>query len=106
VWLADAGNCPKSALGYDFDGATFTHVGDKVSFEVAAASFGLDADPALQRLGQLLHFIDIGGIPADGAAGVEMRVRGLVALHAEGDALRAAALPVFDALCAALWRPA
>jgi hypothetical protein len=102
VWLADARECPKSALGYDFDGATFTHVGDKVSFEVVAASFGLDGDPALRRLGQLVHFIDIGGIPVDEAPGVEMLVRGLQALHADDDALLAATLPMFDTLYAAL----
>jgi hypothetical protein len=102
LWLADVGQCPKSALGYDFDGATFTHVGDKVSFEVVAASFGLDGDPALQRLGQLVHFIDIGGIPVDEAPGVEMLVRGFQTLHADDDALLAATLPMFDTLYAAL----
>lgn len=102
VWLADVRQCPTSALGYDFDGATFTHVGDKVSFEVVAASFGLDGDPALQSLGQLVHFIDIGGIPVDEAPGVEMLVRGLQTLHADDDALLAAALPMFDTLYAAL----
>ena len=101
-WLADARKCSKSALGYDFDGATFTHVGDKVSFEVVAAAFGLDEDPALIRLGQLVHFIDIGGIPVDEASGVEMLVRGLQAIHAKDDALLAAAVPMFDSLYAAL----
>jgi hypothetical protein len=102
LWLPDARQCPKAALGFDFDGAAFTHLGDKVSFEVVAASFGLDADPALQRLGQLVHFIDVGGIPVDEAAGVGMLVRGLQRLHADDDALLAAALPMFDTLYAAL----
>ncbi|MEY8689253.1 MAG: chromate resistance protein ChrB domain-containing protein [Leptothrix sp. (in: b-proteobacteria)] len=105
LWLADARKCPKSALGFDFDGATFTHVADKVSFEVVAASFGLDEDAALVRLGQLVHYIDVGGIPVDEAAGVEMLVRGLQALHADDDALLAAAAPVFDTLYAALRQP-
>lgn len=101
IWLADPKKCPKSALGYDFDGASFTHVGDKVTFEVMAASFGLHEDPALARLGALVHCIDIGGIPVDEAPGVEMLVRGLQARHADDDALLAAAIPVFDALYAA-----
>jgi len=29
LWLADPKKCPKSALGFDFDGARFTHVGTK-----------------------------------------------------------------------------
>lgn len=105
TWLADPRKCPKSALGYDFDGATFTHVGDKVTFEVVAESFGLLEDPALQRLGRLVRCIDIGGIPVDEAPGFEMLIRGLQARHANDDALLAAALPVFDACYAALQVP-
>jgi hypothetical protein len=101
LWLADARKCPKSALGYDFDGATFSHVGDKVSFEVVASAFGLHDEPAITKLGELVHFIDVGGIPVDEAAGVEMLVRGLQARHADDDALLAAALVLFDALYAA-----
>ena len=105
TWLRDPKKCPKSALGYDFDGATFTHVGDKVSFEVVAESFGLMTDPALQRLAALVHFIDIGGIPVDEAPGFEMLIRGLQARHPKDDDLLAAALPVFDACHAAFQEP-
>lgn len=101
VWLADARRCPKSALGYDFDGARFTHVGDKVTFEVVAESFGLLDDPALQHLARLVHCIDVGGVTVDEAPGVEMLVRGLQARHADDEALLTAALPLFDALHAA-----
>lgn len=102
VWLVDPKKCPKSALGFDFDGARFTHVGDKVTFEVVAQTFGLDEDAALKRLGQLVHYIDIGGIPVDEAAGVEMLVRGLQAQHGNDDALLAASCAFFDTLYAAL----
>ena len=101
AWLADPKKCPKSAVGYDFDGATFTHVGERVTFEVVASSFGLDADPAVARLGQLVHAIDVGGIPLDEAPGVELLVRGLQAQHRDDDALLAAACTTFDALYAA-----
>jgi hypothetical protein len=102
VWLADPKKCPKSALGFDFDGARFTHVGDKVTFEVVAHTFRLDEDPVLKRLGQLVHYIDIGGIPVDEAAGIEMMVRGLQAQHDNDDALLAASCDFFDTLYAAL----
>jgi hypothetical protein len=101
VWLKDARKCPKSALGYDFDGAAFTHVGDRVTFEVVAESFGLLGDPALQTLARLVHCIDVGGITVDEAPGFEMLVRGLQALHAEDDPLLAAACVAFDACYAA-----
>src|SRR6516164_9106018 len=53
-WLARPSDCPKSALGFDFDGATFTHVGDRVTFQTLLASFGLEPNPALVRLGVLV----------------------------------------------------
>ena len=105
VWLADPKKCPKDALGFDFDGATFTHAGDKVTFEVVAQAFGLDGDVALQRLGQLVHYIDVGGIPIDEAPGLEMVVRGLQAQHADHGKLLASSAAVFDSLYAALKVP-
>ena len=102
AWLADASKCPGTAVGFDFDGAAFTHVADKVTFEVVAESFGLLDDPALVRFANLVHCIDVGGIPVDEAPGFEMLVRGLQASHADDDALLAASLPLLDAWYAAL----
>lgn len=102
IWLANDKKCPKSALGFDFDGATFTHVGERVTFEVMSASFALDNDPGIKRLGHLVHFVDVGGIPVDEAPGLELVVRGLQAQHADDDALLAASMPLFDALYAGL----
>jgi hypothetical protein len=102
LWLDDPKKCPKSALGFDFDGARFTHVGDKVSFEVVVHAFGLEQDAALKRVGDLVHYIDVGGIPVDEAAGVETMVRGLQAQHDNDDALLAAACILFDTLYVAL----
>lgn len=104
VWLADpagATPAPRGALGFDYDGARFTHVGSRVSFEVLAASFGLDADPRLQRIAQAVHFLDIGGIPVPEAAGLEAVLSGLREVHADDDQLNLAAATVFDALYAA-----
>lgn len=102
IWLSDAKKCPKSALGYDFDGATFTHVGDLVTFEVVAKRFGLDKEPGLARLSQLVHYIDVGGIPLDEAPGVEMMVRGMQLKHPDDDQLLQAAFGLFDSVYAAL----
>ena len=51
VWLQRPQDCPKRALGFDFDGASFTHADNRVTFEVLLASFGLGLDPALLRIG-------------------------------------------------------
>lgn len=106
LWLSDPIRLPKGALGYDFDGARFSHVGARVTFEVLCASFGLDADARLQRLGALVHYLDAGGIPVPEAAGLERVLSGLRELHADDDALAAAAAAVFDALYAAPGVPA
>lgn len=101
LWLADpAGSTPppRGTLGFDYDGARFTHVGPMVSFEVLAASFGLDADPALARLARCVRFLDTGGIPVPEAAGLEAVLAGLRELHTDDDRLLDAAVPVFDAL--------
>ena len=101
VWLADPARAPRGVLGFDYDGARFTHVGARVSFEVIAASFGLDAQPPLQRIAQAVHYLDVGGIPTPEAAGLEAVLAGLREVHADDDALVGAAAVVFDALYAA-----
>lgn len=101
LWLADGAPVPRGAIGFDFDGARFSHVGTRVTFEVLCASFGLDADPNLRRIGAVVHYLDVGGIPAPEAAGLESVLAGLRELHADDDALADAAAAVFDALQAA-----
>jgi hypothetical protein len=98
VWLDDAKRCPKKALGFDFDGAAFTHLGGRVTFEVLAASFGLDADPALARIGALVHALDVGGVPVAEAAGIEAVLAGLRKQANDDDALLKAAARIFDGL--------
>ncbi len=76
VWLKHPKDCPANALGFDFDGARFTHVGYRVTFETLLASFGLESDSALMRIGAIVHALDVGG-DAPEAAGFEMLLKGL-----------------------------
>ena len=76
VWLKRVKDCPKRAIGFDFDGAPFTHVGTQVTFEVLLTSFGLEHDPALAQLGALVHYLDTGGIPVPEAAGLSAVLAG------------------------------
>jgi len=98
LWLDNPKKCPKSALGFDFDGAAFTHVGSRVSFEVLAASFGLDSDPAIARIAAIVHCLDVGGVPVAEAAGIEAVLGGLRAGALDDDKLLTAASRVFDGL--------
>ena len=96
VWLASPADCRNGWLGFDFDGAAFSHVGTKVTFETLLASFGLDSAPALVRLGELVHCLDVGGLPVAEALGIESLLAGLRASEPDDDALLARACEVFD----------
>jgi hypothetical protein len=101
VWLKDPRRCPKSAVGFDFDGAAFTHVGSRVTFEVLAASFGLEEDRSLVRLGALVHYLDVGGAPVPDAEGVSRVLEGARRRRRNDDALLTEAMRLFDDLYAA-----
>ena len=88
-------------MGFDFDGATFSHVGDRVSFEVLLASFGLDDDAGLARIGALVHYLDVGGVPVPEADGFVTMLSGAKAARDDDDALLDAAGSLLDHLYAA-----
>jgi hypothetical protein len=96
VWLASPRDCQADWLGFDFDGATFSHVGARVTFETLLASFGLEADPALLRLGELVHCLDAGGLPVPEAPGIEALLAGLRASEPDDDVLLGRACEIFD----------
>lgn len=97
LWLETPADCPADALGFDFDGAAFTHVGERVSFEVLLASFGLEGDPALQRLGAMVHVLDVGGGFVPEAAGFEAAMTGARHTTEDDDQLLAMMGGVLDA---------
>ncbi len=105
-WLAKPSDCPKRALGFDFDGATFTHVGDRVTFETLLASFGLEADPALVRLGSMVHALDVGGDPVAEAKGFEAVMGGARERLSDDDALLTEMSAVLDSIYAHFQREA
>jgi hypothetical protein len=100
LWLKRVKDSPKSAVGFDFDGAEFTHADSKVTFEVLASSFGLEQDAGLTRLGALVHHLDVGGIPIAEGPGFATIMAGARSLQQDDDALLKAMTPVLDNLYA------
>ena len=98
AWIARPSECPKKAIGFDYDGADFTHVKNRVTFEVLAAAFALDRDPALAKIGATVHFLDVGGIPVPDAKGLETMLKGAKEKARDDDALLAEAMRTFDLL--------
>jgi hypothetical protein len=97
IWLKTPKECPKTALGFDFDGATFTHTDGLVTFEVLAQSFGVDHDP-IKRLGAVIHALDVGGIQPPEAQGVEAIISGFKRSSKTDDELLEKVGALFDAL--------
>ena len=98
VWLERPSDLPKKAHGFDFDGAEFTHVKNRVTFEVLLASFGLEGDHALAAIAPAVHFLDAGGIPVPDAKVVEAMLKGAREKARNDDALLAEAMRTFDLL--------
>jgi hypothetical protein len=106
VWIDAPRDRPKKAVGFDFDGAQFTHVDGRVTFEVLLASFGLERDAALTAIGRAVHFLDVGGTPVPDAKGLETMLRGAKEKARSDDALLADAMRTFDNFYSAYRIPA
>jgi hypothetical protein len=105
AWIARPSECPRKAVGFDFDGAEFTHVKNRVTFEVLMAAFGLEKDAALAAIGAAVHYLDVGGIPAPEAKGLETMLKGAREKARSDDALLAESMRVLDLLYTGLTGP-
>jgi hypothetical protein len=98
VWIESPRDSPKRAIGFDFDGATFTHAGPRVTYEVLLATFGLEHDAALTSIGAAVHFLDVGGIAVPDAKGLETLLTGLREKTRNDDEMAREAGKIFDLL--------
>lgn len=102
IWLDSPEQCPADALGFDFDGARFSHVettaGTLVTFETLMSSFGLDKDLSIKQLANIVHVLDVGGLPVPEATGLERLLQGMRNRISDDDTLLAAAETLFNDL--------
>ena len=98
LWMETPADCPPEVLGFDFDGATFTHVGKRVTFEVLLSSFGLEGDRGLVRLATMVHALDVGGASTPEASGFEAVLAGARKRLPDDNALLADIGSVLDSL--------
>jgi hypothetical protein len=101
VWLEKPEDLPRKAVGFDFDGAPFTHVDHRVTFEVMLQSFALDGDPALLKVAEVVHYLDVGGLPVADAPGLAALLTGARQRSRDDDQLLRQAVALFDLLYAA-----
>jgi len=101
AWLEDTKRRPKTSVGFDFDGAEFTHSGHRVTFETLMASFALEDDAALKRVAAIVHYLDAGGIPVEEADGIRIVLQGIREQSRGDDELVLESCRVFDHVYAA-----
>lgn len=99
LWLDNIIDCPPEAIGFDFDGATFTHVNNYVSFEVLLHSFALE-NTAIKKIAEIVHYLDIGGKEPPEAIGLEKIMQGLRSSIQNDDQLIQLTHQIFDGLFA------
>ena len=99
VFVDDPDEVPAGATPFDMRGAELGHRDGRCSFESFLVRYGLD-EPALQRIGQLVHEIDIGDERFDvpEAPGVDLLLRGLALQARDDEHLIDLAAPLYDAL--------
>ena len=103
VFVDDPDEVPAGATPFDMRGAELGHRDGRCSFENILIRYQID-DPALERIGQLVHEADIADERYDApeAPGIDALLRGL-ALTAGGDQqLIDQTAPLYDALYS-LW---
>jgi len=98
LWLDKNQQCPARAIGYAFDGAAFCNSKDKVTFEELLASFKLDENAALARIGSLIHALDSGDTQVAEAAGVQTLLQGAIRRTETEEQLLAETELTFDLL--------
>jgi len=98
VWLDKGRDAPATAVTFAYDGATFCNSRTRVTYEEMLASFKLEKDQALMRIGRLVHVLEAGGTKLAEAAGVETLLAGARRRATSDDELLAESEKTFDLL--------
>ena len=98
VWLDKGRDAPATAVTFGYDGATFRNSRNRVTYQELLASFKLEKDPALVKIGHLVHALEAGGSKLAEAAGVETLLAGARRRAITDDELLAESEKTFDLL--------
>jgi hypothetical protein len=106
LWLDKAQEPPAGALGFGYEGAHFANSETRVTYEEMVVRQGLARDPALAKIGGIVHFLEVRGDPVPEAAGVQTLLHGALRRSSGEDELVAEAEKTFDLLYEAYYEPA
>lgn len=105
-WLDKTEAAPADAVGFAFDGAHFTNSEARVTYEEMLARLDLAKNPALAKIGSIVHFLEVRGTPVPEAAGVQTLLQGALRRSPQEGELLAEAEKTFDLLYDAYFEPA
>jgi hypothetical protein len=98
VWLDGRRDAPATAVTFGFEGATFRNSRHRVTYEELIAAFKLDRNPALVKIGRIVHALDTSDQSVVEAAGVATLLSGAKRRAENDDALLAESEKTFDLL--------
>jgi hypothetical protein len=107
VFVDDPDEVPADATPFDMRGVELGHRDGRCSFETILARYDL-RDPALERLGQVVHEADIGDEQYDApeAPGIDALLRGIALSVRDDQRMIEHTAPLYDALYDLWSRPA
>jgi hypothetical protein len=106
LWLDKPEPPPAEAIGFGFDGAHFAGSEARVAYQEMLARLGLAQNPALARIGAIVHFLEGRGNPVPEAAGVHTLLQGAIRRASTESELMGEAEKTFDLLYEAYYEPA
>jgi hypothetical protein len=105
AWLDKSQPLPAGAIAFGFEGAHFSNSDSRVTYEEMLARLRLAQNPALARIGSIVHFLEVRGTPVAEAAGVQTLLQGAVRRTVGEDELLHEAEKTFDLLYDAYFEP-
>jgi hypothetical protein len=105
TWLEKTQSMPNDAIGFGFEGAHFANSETRVTYEEMLAKLDLAKNPALVKIGSIVHFLEVRGAPVAEAAGVQTLLQGAQRRSTSETELIAEAEKTFDLLYEAYYQP-
>jgi hypothetical protein len=106
VWLDKAQEAPGGSVGFAFEGAHFAATDARVAYEEMLARLDLAKNPALAKIGAIVHFLEAGGEAVPESAGVQTLLQGALRRAPREEDLLGEVEKTFDLLYEAYYEPA
>ena len=106
VWLDKGEAPPAEVIGFGFEGAQFANSEERVTYEQMLARLDLAGNPALAKIGSIVHSLEIRGATVPEAAGVQTLLQGALRRSPSERELLGEVEKTFDLLYEAYFEPA